>query len=87
VVNYHYAHHHTQPLPPANPDPQQFRLFQQVLLAGLFRDQNQSLTEQQYRAQQALMQQHAEHTRIMLRVSGMGGDDSQANPSASSSQQ
>ena len=28
------------------------------------------------------MQQHAEHTRIMLRVSGMGGDDPQANPSA-----
>ena len=40
-----------------------------------------------YRAQQTLMKQHAEHTRIMLQVSGVGGDDSQANPSASSSQQ
>ena len=85
-MNYHYARHHTQPPPPANPDPQQFRLLQHALLAGLFRDQTPSLTEQ-HRAQQALMQQHAEHTRIMLRVSGKGGEDPQANPSAPSSQQ
>ena len=79
VVNYH--HHHTMPAPPVNPGPQQKRLYQQLVLASLFRDQARTLVEQQQRAQQALVQQHAEHTRLLLSLfEGLGTGEGCSQP-------
>ena len=61
--NYNYSHHYTYPTPPAQPDAQQARLFQQLLWMRLFETQTQAFVKLQRKSQQNALQAMAAHHR------------------------